>query len=312
MSTAVLDEQTSPASIAETRAPVDWKTFIPEGVAALAFVVLFYDTFVHMAAQWWDDPDAGHGLLLAPLAVYLAWKRGLAPERTPWRLLGLAALGLAVLLRVVGGMAAELLTMRVGMFLAMLGLIVFYFGFRQLVHWWLPLTLFMLSIPLPVLVLTSLAFPLQLKASQMGAALLEWRHIPVFLNGNVIHLPGRTLFVAEACSGLRSLASLIALGVLIGGLWLRSPLSRILLVLFALPVAMFLNGIRVFLTGFLVFFVDPKLGEGFMHLTEGWIIFVVAFGILGAMAWVLLQAEDFVAGLSNRKPAPVEPVEQPS
>lgn len=287
MTTAVLTARKAVDTFSD-----NWQQHLPSIVAAIAFAALFADTFATMASNWWTEADAGHGLLLAPLAVYLAWKRGIAPDAKPARRLGIAMLALAVPMRYVGGLAAELFTMRSSLFLAMLGLIVFYFGVRQLVHWWLPLTLFLLSIPLPVVVLSSLAFPLQLKASQMGAALLEWRHIPVMLNGNVIQIPGRTLFVTEACSGLRSLASLIALGVLIGGLWLRYPISRVLLVLAALPVAMLLNGVRVFLTGFLVFFVDPRLGEGFMHLTEGWIIFVIAFLILGGIAWALLQLEN--------------------
>jgi exosortase len=215
-----------------------------------------------------------------------------APNAKAQPVLGSSLLLVAVLLRYVGGLAAELFTMRTALVLAIFGLIVFYLGARQILHWWLPLTLFVLAVPLPVVVLSSIAFPLQLKASQIGAALLEWRNIPVFLNGNVIHLPGRTLFVTEACSGLRSLASLISLGVLIGGLWLKWPINRLLLVLLALPVAMVLNGIRVFLTGFLVYFVDPSLGEGFMHMTEGWIIFVIAFGILGAMAWLMSGVEN--------------------
>jgi exosortase len=260
--------------------------------AAIAFTLLFAGPIAKLATDWWVEPDAGHGLLLAPLAAYLAWKAGIAPNAKAQPVLGSAMLLVAVLLRYVGGLAAELFTMRTALVLAIFGLIVFYLGARQLLHWWLPLTLFVLAVPLPVVVLSSIAFPLQLKASQMGAALLEWRNIPVFLNGNVIHLPGRTLFVTEACSGLRSLASLISLGVLIGGLWLKWPINRLLLVLLALPVAMVLNGIRVFLTGFLVYFVDPSLGEGFMHLTEGWIIFVIAFGILGAMAWLMTRVEN--------------------
>lgn len=270
---------------------VEWRVLAPRIVAGLAFAALYWIPVTKLVRDWWVEPDAGHGLLLAPLAFYFAWKRGIVPNATPQRLLGVALLAAAVLLRYVGGVAAELFTMRTSLVLAVIGLIVFYVGARQLLHWWLPLTLFVLSIPLPVLVLNTLAFPLQLQASQLGASMLEWRGIPVLLQGNVIHLPGRTLFVTEACSGLRSLAALLSLGVLIGGLWLRYPLSRILLVAAALPVAILLNGIRVFLTGFLVFFVDPKLGEGFMHLTEGWIIFVVAFGILGAIAWLILQGE---------------------
>ena len=101
----------------------------------------------------------------------------------------------------------------------------------------------------------------------------------------------KLLFVTEACSGLRSLTALTALAVLIGGLWLKTPIMRLVLIVLAIPVATFLNGIRVFLTGFLVHFVNPALGDGFMHYTEGWMVFVVAFVILGGMAWTLTNLE---------------------
>lgn len=267
------------------------KNLYPAVVTAVLFAALFWTPLLKLAHDWWNEPDAGHGLLLVPIAGYMAWKRGVVATPRGQKVFGTCLLGCAVLLRYVGGLAAELFIMRASLVSAILGLVIFYLGFRQIVHWWLPLMLLILSVPLPAVVLSTVAFPLQLKASQMGAALLEWRHIPVQLSGNVIHLPGRTLFVTEACSGLRSLASLVSLGVLIGGMWLRWPIMRLLLVLATLPVAMVLNGFRVFLTGFLVYFVDPKLGEGFMHMTEGWIIFVAAFGILGGMAWALVQLE---------------------
>jgi exosortase len=177
------------------------------------------------------------------------------------------------------------------MLMAAAGILVWYCGFRQLIRWWLPFTLLALSIPLPELVLSRIAFPLQLTASKIGATLLASRDIPVLLNGNVIRIPGHDLFVAEACSGLRSLTALISLGVLLGAITLRHPVSRATLLLLAVPVAILLNGVRVFLTGFLVFFVDPKLGEGFMHLTEGWLIFLVAFLILGGIAWAASKIE---------------------
>jgi exosortase len=265
--------------------------WLPAAVAAIAFALLFAEPMRLLLRDWWENPEAGHGLLLGPLAVFLAYRRGLVETARPQRALGLAILLVAVALRYMAGLAAELFIMRMSMMMAGVGLIVFLLGFGQIRRWWLPITLLVLSVPLPAIVLSSLAFPLQLKASQMGAALLEWRHVPVALAGNVIHLPGRTLFVTEACSGLRSLTALIALGVLIGGLWLRMPLMRVLLVVLTVPVAMVLNGIRIFLTGFLVYFVDPAMGEGFMHYTEGWVIFVVAFAILGATAWVLTMAE---------------------
>lgn len=274
----------------------------PRAAAVVAFLILFWSPLAMLGADWWNDPEAGHGLLLGPLAVYLAWKSGISPKAAAQPRVGLALLAVAVLLRFVSGIAVEWFTMRMSMLLAMVALVVCWYGLRQVLHWWLPLGLVFLSIPLPAVVLGSLALPLQFKASQMGAAMLEWRDIPVRLQGNVIQIPGRSLFVTEACSGLRSLSSLIALGLLIGGLWLRYPITRVMLLAIAIPVAMLLNGVRVFLTGFLVHFVDPKLGEGFMHVTEGWIIFVVAFGILGGFAWLLLQAEEYWARRGDGTP----------
>lgn len=255
-------------------------------LAAAAFVILFANPLRLLALDWWNDPNAGHGLLLAPLALWLGWKRGLVAARRPQIVLGSVLIFGSVVLRYLSGLAAELFTMRLSILGAALGLVIFAWGWRQALHWWLPILLLGLSIPLPAVITNTIALPLQFKASQMGASLLTMRDVPVLLTGNVIMLPGgHRLFVTEACSGLRSLTALLSLGVLIGGLWLHYPVSRILLIALAIPVAVVINGIRVFLTGFLVYFVSPKLGEGFMHMTEGWLLFVVAFGILGLMAW---------------------------
>jgi exosortase len=248
-----------------------------------------------MVRDWWVEPDAGHGLLLAPLAMVLAWRRGLVPDRCPQPVLGTAVLVCAVLLRYTAGLAAELFTMRLSLLAALAALVAFFAGLRQLKHWWLPGALLLLSIPIPAVLLNSLAFPLQLQASSMGAQLLESRQVPVVLAGNVIHLPGQSLFVTEACSGLRSLTALVALGVLVGGIWLRTWWARILLLLVAVPVAMAVNVLRVFLTGYLSYYLSPSLGSGFMHYTEGWALFVVAFIILGGMAWGLARMESLAA-----------------
>lgn len=260
-------------------------------VTGIAFVLLFGEPMTSLAQDWWNDPEAGHGLLLAPVALWLVWKAGVKADAHPSVRLGIAALVAALLLRYLGGMAAEVFTTRAATLLAIAGLVTFALGWRQVLAWWLPFTLLALSIPLPSLISTKLSLPLQFKASAMGAALLEMRHVPVELAGNVIRLPGHQLFVTEACSGLRSLTALLSLGVLIGGFWLRSPASRILLVLLAIPVGIIINAVRVFLTGFLVYFLSPEMGEGFMHVTEGWLLFVAAFGVLGLFGWLLTRME---------------------
>jgi exosortase len=270
---------------------LDARALAPYAILGLAFGILFWRPIVTLGHDWWADPEAGHGLLLGPLAFWMMWKSGRAQDAREQPTLGLFIIACSILVRYLSGLAAELFTMRLSLFGAACGVVIMYSGVRQLVRWWLPVTLLFLSIPLPSVLTGTIALPLQFQASRLGAAMLEMRHVPVRLAGNVIRIPNNTLFVTEACSGLRSLTALLALGILIGGLWLKYPLSRIILVALTIPVAIILNGVRVFLTGFLIHFVDRRLGEGFMHLTEGWLIFVVAFAILGGMAWVVARAE---------------------
>jgi exosortase len=273
---------------------------VPVALTAIAFVALFGEPMVTLVRDWWSVPEAGHGLLLAPVAVWLAWRSGIRTDATPNRALGIAMLITAVVIRYVSGLAAEQFTMRESMMLALAALTVYLYGFRQVLRWWMPFILLGLSVPLPELVTQALALPLQFKASQMGAALLEARHVPVLLTGNIIRIPGRELFVTEACSGLRSLTALLSLSVLMGGLMLRYPVSRVMLIALAIPVAILINGVRVFLTGFLVYFVSPSLGDGFMHMTEGWLLFVVSFTALGLMTWGIMLGERQVARWRTR------------
>jgi len=266
---------------------------LPAAITLIAFAVLFAQPIYLLLRDWWTVPEAAYGMLLAPVAVWLAWKSGIRPDAKGNAGLGIAMLVLAVLIRFVAGLAAELFTMRESVVLALAGITVYHYGVRQLIRWWLPFLLAFLSVPLPELITQALALPLQFKASRMGASLLRWRNIPVLLTGNVIRLPGHDLFVTEACSGLRSMTALLALAVLTGGLLLRHPVTRLLLVAMAIPIAIVINGVRVFLTGFLVYFVDPKLGEGFMHLTEGWLLFLVSMVTIGAFAWLGSVGENF-------------------
>ncbi len=268
---------------------------MPIAFTAVLFAVLFAQPFFLLVRDWWTLPEAGHGLLLAPVAIWLAVTTGIGEDTKPNIRLGLSILALAVIVRYTSGLAAELFTMRGSMLLALVGLTVYQLGVKQVLRWWLPFLLLALSIPLPELITQAMALPLQFKASQMGAALLRSRDIPVLLTGNVIRIPHQELFVTEACSGLRSLTALLSLAVLLGGLILEKPIARFLLVLIAIPIAVFINGVRVFFTGFLVHFVDPELGKGFMHLTEGWLLFLVSLTFLGGAAWLAVTAEKFAS-----------------
>ena len=276
---------------------IDRTLWLPLGAALVLFVALYAKPAYLLVRDWtnFENPDAGTGLLLAPLAFWFAFQTGLKEVRKPALALGVAVLLAAIGVRYVSDLAAELFTMRLSMLMACAGLILWFFGVRQLLAWWLPFVLLGLAIPLPELVIAKLTAPLQLIASKIGASLIAWRNIPVLLNGNVIRIPGHDLFVAEACSGLRSLTALVNLGVLLGAMLLVKPWSRVTLLVLAVPMAILINGFRIFLTAFLVFFVSPEAGSGFMHTTEGWLMFVIAFASLGAVASVLLFIEGKLA-----------------
>ena len=272
-------------ALTQARRSPEW--LIQVALVATAFIVLFYHPITSLASDWWNDPDAGHGLLLAPVAIWLAVRSGIDEKARPQPWLGGVFLVSAVLLRYASELASELFLMRASMVGALGALTIYYLGARQVIRWWLPFVLLVLAIPLPELVTQALALPLQFKASQMGAALLEARHVPVQLSGNIIRIPGHELFVTEACSGLRSLTALSSMAILTGALFLKTVPGRLGLFAMAIPIAIVVNGLRVFLTGFLVYFVSPGLGTGFLHATEGWLLFLASLaGLAGAAGMV--------------------------
>jgi exosortase len=260
-------------------------------VTALAFAALFAKPATSLVSDWLHDADAGQGLLLFPIALFIAWRAGIGPDARPNARLGIITLVAAVLIRYASGLAAELYTMRLAMVLAAAGLTIYFLGVQQVRRWWLPFTLAVLSVPLPAIVLNAAALPLQFKASHIGASLLEWRRVPVHLAGNVMYIPGHELFVATACSGLRSLSALVSLGLLLGQQSLRHAVGRVFVLASAIPVAIVVNGVRLFLTAFLMYYVSPDLGTGFMHVTEGWLLFLAAFAALASITWLVALVE---------------------
>lgn len=266
----------------------------PLAVAAavsLAFLLLFHGTLRDLLLDWTKDPDYGHGLLLLPVATYLAWRHRISGDWVPSRVAGAVILAAAVALLWLGTIAAEYFTRRFAVLLALFGLVVYYRGWRQARVWWLPFALLLVTIPIPAVVLNTVTLPLQLLASRVAVALLQFRHVPAELAGNIIILPGTQLFVAEACSGLRSISALAAMSLLMGGTLLTSFRGRAILLLSTLPAALAANALRVFVTGYLVYFVGPQAAEGMLHQSAGIGVFLLALGFVAAFMSLLRRLE---------------------
>jgi exosortase len=142
-------------------------------------------------------------------------------------------------------------------------------------------------IPLPTIVYNHITFPLQLIASRFAAFWLELAHVPVLRDGNVLKLSNYSLEVVEACSGIRSLMTLISLAVIYGYFLEPRRWVRFMLVILMVPSAIVSNAIRIMGAGMMAHRYGPAAAEGFLHKFSGWVIFLVALVLLFAFHWIL-------------------------
>jgi exosortase len=258
------------------------------GAVAGLLAGLYYSVVPSMVAIWWNDPGYSHGLLIPPLALYVAWlhrdeifaQPAVSDRRGLWLTAG------ACLIYLLGKLGAEFFLMRISMVLLLGGLVWTFWGARRLRALGFPLVLLLTMVPLPAVLYNRLAAPLQLFASGVATGTLQWVGIPVFQDGNIIHLSNSSLGVAEACSGLRSISSLSVLALVLGYLLNPRLGARVLLFLLAIPTAIAVNVLRIVGTA-LVAEQDPQLAEGFYHSFSGWLVFLVGFGGLYVQGMVI-------------------------
>lgn len=260
-----------------------WQTLKPfgwQGLLLVAVLIALYASVLkHLVGQWYNDADYSHGFLVPLLTLYLIWQRReklgrIVRRPSPWGMLVvLLSLGLLFL----GSLGAELFLARVSILGTICGLIVYFCGAPLLRAMAFPLAFLLFAIPMPALIYNEIVFPLQFVASKFATSTLEMLNLfPVMREGNVLILPNMTLEVVEACSGIRSLMSLLALAAGYGYLAERSTAVRWLLFLAMVPLAIISNGTRVMITALMANYMGPRAAEGFMHEFSGWVIFVVA------------------------------------
>jgi exosortase len=144
-------------------------------------------------------------------------------------------------------------------------------------------------VPIPAIIFNKLAFPLQLLASRVGESMLGLLQVPVLREGNLIVLARTTLEVAEACSGIRSLISLLTLGIIYGYLTDPRPFVRWIIAISTIPIAVAANGTRVAGTGVAAHYLGEDAAQGFFHTFSGWLMFGVAFVLLFLLTNLVLR-----------------------
>jgi exosortase len=261
------------------------------GLVAASVLAVYFPVLTSLVRQWASDDNYAHGLVVVPFALFLIWKERRAVIAIPPApsVTGLVLVLLSMTLFLAGRFAAELFLTRISLLGVIAGSVLFLAGPRHLRRVAFPLVLLLLAVPLPSMILNQVAFPLQLLASRAGEAVVSAAGVPILREGNVLILPETKLEVVEACSGIRSLAALITLSLIIGKLTEPRPWARAALLGLTIPVAIAANAARVAGTGLAAAWIGPQAADGFLHTFSGWLVFVAAFAVLMAAARVLTR-----------------------
>ena len=264
-------------------------------------VACYFPIIQRLIWQWSNDEDMSHGFFVPVIAGFIVWQRRkelAATEARPtmWGLL-LVVWGCIQLF--LGYLGTELFTARTALVLTLIGAVWTLGGPPFLKKLAFPLCLLFLMVPIPAVIYSQITFPLQIFASQLAASALDIFGIPVLREGNILNVSGHLLSVVEACSGIRSLLTLTFLSLVYGYFFEKRTWVRIALFLSVIPVAIFVNGGRVTITGILTA-VKPSYAEGFFHEATGMFLFFADFVILIFVHQLLVRVARFY---ESRRPA---------
>jgi len=293
-------------------------------IVAIAFA--YATVLAKLSHDWWADENYSHGLLIPFIIGYILWIgrdkfASVHTNASVW--LGGAAVSIALLALWAGVAGAELYTQRMSLVLLVAGIVVYFWGVQLLKLILIPLFLLTLAIPIPAIIFNKIAFPLQLFASRCAVWSMQTLGIPVLRQGNVIELKPLNSFatkkleVVEACSGIRSLMTLITLAVVFAYFTHPSSdpdhpktrrygiLRAVIIVVSAVPIAILTNALRVSGTGVLAHYYGTEVADGFFHSFSGWVVYIVAFLILFGVGWFLDRFRP-TSGSAEKKPDAAE------
>ncbi|HKQ87388.1 MAG TPA: exosortase/archaeosortase family protein [Candidatus Acidoferrales bacterium] len=283
-------ELDTPASgVVRSRPSYDRTALLQYGLLTLCIVGLYFRILVQLVDSWIENPNYSHGFFVPVFCAWVIWRERRRFAEAPIRpsnaglLVICGALGILIL----GVFGAELFLSRTSLLFLLAGLLIYFRGWRFFRVALFPWAVLFLMIPLPAIIFNQIALPLQFEASKLATGMLGVLGVPVLREGNIIHLPALNLDVVEACSGIRSLVSLITLAAFYGYLCEPRVWRRWLLVISAVPIAVFANGVRIMGSGLLGQYWSPDKAEGFFHMFSGVLIFAVSLLTLIALHQVL-------------------------
>ena len=250
-------------------------------LAAALFAAAYYPIFRILAIKWAGSEDYTHAFFTVPIILYMVWlKKESLIEGQGWQKTGFACMILAAALYFVSLQLKIPSFIALSMVLTVAGSVLYLSGFRMLRELFIPLLLLILLIPVPDQLLSMVTASLQLKVSQASEQIVKLFNIPLLREGNVLHIPEKTFQVVEACSGIRSLISLVTLSLILGYFSLNKYWSIGALVALSIPVAVLVNILRVVALVLAFHYVKLDLSSGSKHTIMGLVLFGIALAVL--------------------------------
>ncbi len=258
-----------------------------------SFIWLFWPVLTDLVRDWGHDPNNSHGFLIPIITGYFLWRKRqyiLSAELNPSNK-GLFIIFMGLLVYLLGYLGAAHTTIRVSMFIFIAGSVIYLYGFSMMRAIMFPYLYALFMIPVPYYLYETVAFPLRLFVTSVAVKFISLIGIPVIREGNIIMLENITLQVVDACSGIRSLTSLLALTVAYAYISQNTLRRRVVLVLSAIPIAVISNILRVVITGILSRYLGARAAYGFFHEFAGLGVFLISLFIVIGVGTLLAKGD---------------------
>jgi exosortase len=278
------------------RLPSNLSALVPHLPIVLGVLALAVPTFARLGEQVWTKEIGAHGPIVLATGIWLLWRKWASmvaqakPGNTILTIIALAG----TLTLYVFGRAYDFISLEAaGLYGVGLTLLHDRFGIKAMLANWFPLFYLGLLLPAPGWFIDEFTAPLKLLVSFIATSIVEPFGIPIIREGVTMTVGPYQLLVEDACSGLNSLIGLIAITMFyIYLLRNASPRYSAFLVCLIIPIAIVANVIRIVTLILLTYFFGDAVGQGFLHVTAGLVLFAISLTLMfsiDSVVWRLLS-----------------------
>ncbi len=252
------------------------------GVLTALLMALYFPELRSMVITWSDKKEYSHGFLIPLISGYVVWLKRDKLRGTPLicNVKGLFMLIAGIVLLIIGNISFESSIRQYSFILSVMGLVYFMLGIDIYKTLLFPVGYLLFMIPLPYLIMNNIAISLILIDAKVTYNVLKLLGIPILREGANLELPNMSLVVADLCTGILSLVAITALAVFYAYITQKNFISRVILVLLAIPIAIFSNMLRLIMTVALAYVYGQRILGDIIHQFHGTVNFFITVFLL--------------------------------